>query len=131
MMFSKCFVILWIVFLAKITLSLAFYPSCSSRRHFCRSTSRQHHSRLFGDRKNLSASSKERREEEKRRLERKADVVIGKTSAKPEAQNFQLNPTATQEEWMRQASNVEQKVFRETEKGMEMLKMVRVFRCCC
>ena len=75
---------------------------------------------------NLSASSKERREEEKRRIDRKADVVIGKTSAKPEAQNFQLNPKGTEEEWMRQASGQEQKVYRETEKALGHLKLVRI-----
>jgi hypothetical protein len=130
MMFSKGAVVSWALFTGAMPLSLAFSPISLRLQNFVehRSASRPGVV-LFGDKKSLSASAKERREEEKRRLERKADVVIGKTSARPEAQDYQINSKATEQEWMRQASNVEQKVYRETEKGMEMLKMVRVHLC--
>jgi hypothetical protein len=83
-------------------------------------------SRLFaGSKKNLSAADRERRDEENRIRERKDDVVIGKTSAKRGEKDYQLNPKATEEEWVRQASVVERKIYELTEKGMEHLKMVR------
>ncbi|CAB9498311.1 expressed unknown protein [Seminavis robusta] len=71
-----------------------------------------------------SAASQERRDEEKRRKQRKSDVVIGKTSALRDASDLALNPKATEEEWMRQASREDQKVFSLTEEGMESLKML-------
>ena len=73
--------------------------------------------------RNLSASERERRDEERRRQERAQDVVIGKTSALPGATNLELNVKATEEEWMRQASNVEQQVYQLTEKGMNAMKL--------
>lgn len=75
--------------------------------------------------KNLSASEKEKRDEEERRRRRKDDVVIGKTSAKKGETDFALDPKATEEEYLRQASIVEQEVFRLTETGMEFLNSVR------
>lgn len=77
-------------------------------------------------RKNLSASEWARREEEKRRRQRAGDVVIGKTSAIPDAKDYVIDPKSTEQEWMRQASNIEQAVFRYTEKGMESLKMLQL-----
>jgi len=79
-----------------------------------------------GKKKNLSAAERARREEEQRRRERSGDVVIGKTSARPGETDFDLDIAATEEEWMRQASTVEREVFRETERGMELLKMLRL-----
>ena len=76
---------------------------------------------------NLSASSRARREEDERRLQRKDDVVIGKTSAKRGAKDFALDPKSTEEKWMRQASRLEQQVFKLTEEGMQAFKMVREF----
>jgi tetratricopeptide (TPR) repeat protein len=76
--------------------------------------------------KSWTASEFARREEEKSRLERAGDVVIGKTSALAGASDYVLDPKATAEEWMRQASKVEQEVYRQTEEGMEMLKMLRL-----
>lgn len=76
--------------------------------------------------KNLSAADKERREEEKRRRERKNDVIVGKTSAISGASDYALDVDATREQWMRQATPVEQEIFRKTELGMEMLKMLRL-----
>lgn len=107
--------------------SFAIVPS-----HFnglrSRCSSPRHRGPLFSskDKKNLTAAEKERRNEERRRLERKSDVVIGKTSALPDAQDYSINPTATEQEWMRQASAVEQQVFRKTEKGMRFLKMLQL-----
>lgn len=120
-MLSKCLLFIGALFSTVILPSVAFCPSCNARQKL------HPHSALFASdnkHKNLSASSKEKREEEKRRLERKTDVVIGKTSAKPEARDYPLNIKSTEEEWMRQASKVEQLVFIETEKGMKSLKMV-------
>jgi tetratricopeptide (TPR) repeat protein len=74
----------------------------------------------------LSAAEQARREEDKRRQERAEDVVIGKTSALPDASDYVLNPSATEAEYLRQASNVEQIVYKETEKGLEALKMLRI-----
>jgi tetratricopeptide (TPR) repeat protein len=127
-MWTKCVAISWALFGA-IHLSVSFSiapPHLNGVRSRC-SSSRQR-SPLFSskDKKNLSAAAKERREEEKRRLERKTDVVIGKTSALPDAQDYSLDPTATEQEWMRQASSVEQEIFRHTEKGMTLLKMLQL-----
>ena len=79
-----------------------------------------------GRKRNLSASEQERRDEERRRLERADDVKIGKTSAIDGEKNYRIDPKATEQEWMRQASDVEQEVFRQTDRGMEMLKMLRL-----
>ena len=75
---------------------------------------------------NLSAAGKERRDEDARRQIRKSDVVIGKTSAVSGAKDYPLDPKSTEEAWMQQASNLEQKVYRQTEIGMDMLKMLRL-----
>lgn len=87
---------------------------------------RKGYSCLFtGDKKkNLSASERERREEEERRRKRRDDVVIGKTSAKRGAKDFSLDPKSTEEEYLRQASNIEQQVFQLTEAGLESLNLV-------
>ena len=59
----------------------------------------------------MSSSDRERRDEERRRNERKDDVVIGKTSAKRGESDYVLDPKATEEEYLRQASNAEQEIF--------------------
>jgi hypothetical protein len=46
--------------------------------------------------KHLSASDRERRDEEKRRKERQGEVIIGKTSARPGEKDFPLDPVATE-----------------------------------
>ena len=77
------------------------------------------------DRNNkLKASELEQREEAKRKRERANDVVIGKTSAKPDAKDYGLDPKATENEFLRQATNVEQEIYVQTEKGLEHLKML-------
>lgn len=75
--------------------------------------------------KDVSASRKERREEDRRRRERKSDVVIGKTSAVPGEKDFDIDVTATEELWMKHATALEQEIYRETDKGLDSLKMVR------
>jgi hypothetical protein len=74
---------------------------------------------------NKSAASQERRDEEKRRKQRKDDVVVGKTSALRDANDFILDPKATEGEWMKQASKLERKIYQLTEQGMASLRMVR------
>ena len=82
--------------------------------------------RLFaGKKKDLSTAGRERRDEENRKRERTEDVIIGRTSAKRGEKDYQLDPKATEEEWVRQFSTVERKIYLYTEKGMEHLKMVR------
>lgn len=76
--------------------------------------------------KNLSASGQERRQEEKRRNARKNDAVPGKTSAIAGESDFSIDPTATQNQFMQSASNVDQEVFRQTELAMESLKMFQL-----
>ena len=80
------------------------------------------------NKKNLSASERERRDEENRRRSRKDEVVPGTTSAKPGEKDFELDPKATELEFLRQASNVQQEVYAYTDKGMELLKLVRKSR---
>lgn len=88
----------------------------------------RHSQQLYSSKKdeNMSASGKERRDEDTRRQVRKTDVVIGKTSAVVGAKDYPINSKNTQETWMQQASNLEQRVYRHTEIGMEMLKMFRL-----
>lgn len=74
----------------------------------------------------MSASSQARRDEEQRRAQRKDDVVIGKTSAKQDATNYELNTKFTEEEWMRRAPKVDQIVYKLTEEGMSALKMLNL-----
>jgi tetratricopeptide (TPR) repeat protein len=81
---------------------------------------------LFVSKKNLSASEFARREESKSRRQRAGDVVIGKTSAMQDAKDYALNPKATEEEWLRQASLVEKQVYKATETGLESLKMLKI-----
>lgn len=75
-----------------------------------------------------SASEKERRDEEERRRRRKDDVVIGKTSAKQGEKDFALDPQATEREYLRQASFLEQEVYRWTGVGMEFLNSLQLDR---
>jgi tetratricopeptide (TPR) repeat protein len=77
-------------------------------------------------RKNVSTSEQERREEDKRRRERVQDVVPGKTSAISGATDYSIDVDSTREQWMRQASQVEQEIYRMTEIGMGMIRMLRL-----
>eukprot|EP00537_Pseudo-nitzschia_pungens_P006728 CAMPEP_0172368504 /NCGR_PEP_ID=MMETSP1060-20121228/27581_1 /TAXON_ID=37318 /ORGANISM="Pseudo-nitzschia pungens, Strain cf. cingulata" /LENGTH=520 /DNA_ID=CAMNT_0013093115 /DNA_START=66 /DNA_END=1628 /DNA_ORIENTATION=- len=76
--------------------------------------------------RNLSNSERGRREEDRQRKERKDDVVIGKTSAKRGAQDYPIDPKATEREYLRQASREEQLVHKYTDEGMEALKSLRL-----
>jgi tetratricopeptide (TPR) repeat protein len=80
----------------------------------------------FGKLPPLTASQQERREEETRRKERSSDVVIGKTSAKTNARDYPIDPKSTQELYLRQASNIEQEIYKQTERGMEFLKTLQL-----
>jgi tetratricopeptide (TPR) repeat protein len=51
---------------------------------------------------------------------------VGKTSAVEGAKDLELDVSATEEEWMRQASAREKKVFQLTERGLQMLSMLRL-----
>ena len=62
----------------------------------------------------------------KRRKERAEDVVIGKTSAITDASDYKFDVSSTEEQWMRQASKVEREVFKQTERGMECLRMFQL-----
>jgi tetratricopeptide (TPR) repeat protein len=73
-----------------------------------------------------TAADQARRDEEKRRIERRKDVVIGQTSAKTGAKDYDIDPRLTEEAWLSQASQVERQVFKWTEQGMEALKMLRL-----
>ncbi|KAL7558095.1 hypothetical protein ACA910_020045 [Epithemia clementina (nom. ined.)] len=74
--------------------------------------------------RSLTAAEKERRDEDQRRNERAHDVVIGKTSAKRDERDYALDVSATEQEWMRQASKLEQEIYQQTEQGMHHLKML-------
>jgi tetratricopeptide (TPR) repeat protein len=83
--------------------------------------------RLFSTaRKELSTAERERREEDRRRRERVDEVVPGKTSAVTGASDFAIDVDSTREQWMRQATRIEQEIFQKTELGMEMLRMLRL-----
>jgi len=73
---------------------------------------------------NLSASSRERRNEDLRRLSRRDEVVIGKTSARPDARDYDLDPSETERQWAAQANDVEREINAQTERGMRALKML-------
>lgn len=77
-------------------------------------------------RKNLSAAEQERREEDKRRRERIEDVIPGKTSAIKGASDYSIDIDSTREQFLRQASRVEQEIYQKTELGMEMIRMFRL-----
>jgi len=74
----------------------------------------------------LSAASRERREEDKRRKARQTENIPGKTSAKAGEKDYAIDPSATEQEFLRQASYNEQEIYRQTENGMKMLKMFRL-----
>ncbi len=76
--------------------------------------------------KNLSNAERERRDEEIRRQQRKDDVVINKTSAKRGAKDYAIDPKATEEEYLRQASKLEQTIFRLTEEGMDAMRSLKL-----
>jgi hypothetical protein len=94
------------------------YTLAKPRQSFCLQP-------LHSSKKNLSAAERERRDEENRRRARKDDAIPGKTSAMPGAKDFALDPKATEIEYLRQASKVEQEIYLYTEKGLKSLKMVR------
>ncbi len=109
-------------FICRPAVSFISLSSLRQRRHKLATSD----TTLFeGDKKkNLSASEKEQRDEETRRRQRKEDVVIGKTSAKKGEKDFALDPKATEQEYLRQASRIDREIFLLTETGMECLNSV-------
>ena len=73
---------------------------------------------------NLSASARERRNEELRRLSRSDDVVIGKTSARADAKDYALDPDRTEAEYLGQATELEREVNLQTDRGLRCLKLL-------
>lgn len=76
--------------------------------------------------RDLSASGSERRAEDKRRNERKSDVVIGKTSAIQGEKDFKLDPKATETSFMDSSTAVEQEIFQQTSRGLDMLRALEL-----
>jgi tetratricopeptide (TPR) repeat protein len=74
----------------------------------------------------LPASKQERRNEHVRRIQRKEDVVIGKTSALPNANDYVVDPAETERDWYSQASDVETEINILTEKGLAALKLFQL-----
>jgi len=99
--------------------TIKFSSSSTSPRTFMSSSS-------SSDNRDLSAASRERREEDKRRKERRTENVPGKTSAKAGEKDYAIDPSATEQEYLRQLSYIEQEIYRQTENGMKMLKMFRL-----
>ena len=100
--------------------------TAQTERHFKKSWAHRHSLPLAAARKSISSSHQERREEEKRRQERASDVVIGKTSAISDAYDYKFDVSSTEEQWLQQASKVEQEVFKQTDRGMECLSMLQL-----
>jgi len=73
---------------------------------------------------NLSASARERRNEELRRASRSDEVVIGKTSAKADAKDYALDPDLTEREWLGQANALDREVNLQTDRGLRALKLL-------
>ena len=76
--------------------------------------------------KNMSAAEWARREEEKRRKERAGEVVIGKTSSIPGAEDFKLDVSSLEEQYLREAPKVEKLVFQKTKEGLDALKLLDI-----
>jgi hypothetical protein len=64
----------------------------------------------------LSAAVRERREEERRRVDRINDAVIGKTSAKKGAKDFAIDPIVTQKQLYSNANEIEREIYIQTER---------------
>jgi len=75
-----------------------------------------------------TSAEKEFLNEEKRRLERKNDVVIGKTSAIPDAVDFDLDPDGTEKALMSSMDDgsIERKIHELTEEGLEALRLLQL-----
>ena len=102
------------------------YSQSSSLLHSSSSSNGGSNDKNKNNKKNLTNAERERREEEMRRKERKNDVVINKTSAKKDAKDYPIDPQATTEQYLKQASRIEQQIFHLTEQGMEALKYLQL-----
>ena len=74
----------------------------------------------------MSNSSRERRDEDRRRKERIDDVIIGKTSARRDETDYPIDPEVTEQEWLRSASQIERLIHQYTEEGMNAMKSLRL-----
>lgn len=76
----------------------------------------------------MSASETERRDEERRRKEREDDVRIGRTSAKPGARDYAIDPQVTERELVDAAleSDDEREIWRRTEEGMRAFRLLNI-----
>jgi hypothetical protein len=81
---------------------------------------------IHGSLGSISNMERERREETVRRKQRQQEVVIGQTSAQRGAQDYPLNPQATELEYLQQASQVERQVFHFTQQGMEAIQSLQL-----
>jgi tetratricopeptide (TPR) repeat protein len=78
------------------------------------------------DKHPITAAEQERRNEDKRRQERIHDVVPGTTSAIIGAKDYAINIHNTQTQFLRQASLIEQEIYTSTERGMDMIRALRL-----
>jgi len=72
------------------------------------------------------ASKSERRKEEKRRLERKEDVVIGKTSAIPDEVDFEIDASKTEAILLETNDLKEKEVIVQTNQGLDFFRMLQL-----
>lgn len=74
----------------------------------------------------IFASQLERRKEEKRRLERKKDVMIGKTSAIPGENDYELYTKKTEVDYLAASDDVTRQIYIETERGMDCFRLLQL-----
>lgn len=78
----------------------------------------------------MSSAQQEREREEQRRLERKNEIQIGKSSAIAGAKNYQLNVEQTQMDLIsNQYDDLERQIWKFTEQGMKYFKLVSLHYC--
>lgn len=98
-------------------------PSCSSSSY---SGPFSPHRRANTAALYTSASQQERRDEDKRRLDRAKEVVPGATSAMDGAQDCDLNIDATQEQYLQSATGLQRQIYTLTHDAMQALKFLNV-----
>ena len=71
----------------------------------------------------LTSAEQERRAEERRRLERRSEVVIGKTSAVEGSKDFEIDISSTEKMFVENSDVVETEVFQQSDRGLTALRM--------
>uniref|UniRef100_A0A6U2NIM3 SAP domain-containing protein n=1 Tax=Leptocylindrus danicus TaxID=163516 RepID=A0A6U2NIM3_9STRA len=71
----------------------------------------------------LTTAEQEQRAEERRRLERRSDVVIGKTSALEGSKDFEIDISSTEKMYVENSDDVEREVFQQSDRGLKALRM--------